>query len=45
MARRRRNSKRGIMRRMPVRDGAVLSSCAFIGVPPVGCGVGHPITY
>src|ERR1035438_5011267 len=44
-----------IRRCMPVRGGdrhhprrplaAVLSLAAFIGMPPVCCGAGHPITY
>src|ERR1039458_1004876 len=44
-----------IRRCMPGRGGdahhprrpfaAVLSLGAFIGMPPAGCGVGHPITY
>ena len=53
--RRWRYSHGAIMRCMPDRGGdahhprgpfgAVLSLGACIGMPPVGCGVGHPVTY
>src|ERR1022692_202965 len=53
--RRRRYSHGTIRRCMPGRGGdshhprrpfaAVLSLGAFIGMPPVGCGVSHPISY
>src|ERR1022692_4822943 len=37
---------RGGVSHHPCRPfGAVLSLGAFIGMPPVGCGAGHPITY
>src|ERR1039458_6486989 len=53
--RRRRYSHGWIRRCRPGRGGvshhprrrfqAVLPCGAFIGMPPVGCGAGHPITY
>src|ERR1035441_4529884 len=53
--RRRRYSHGWIRRCRPGRGGvshhprrrfaAVLSLGAFIGMPPLGCGAGHPVTY
>jgi hypothetical protein len=42
-ARRWRYSHGAIRRLLTVRWGAVLSFGAFIGMPPVGCGVGHAV--
>src|SRR5579864_3414824 len=45
LIRRCRPGRGGVSHHLRRRFAAVLSLYAFIGMPPVGCGVGHPITY
>src|SRR5580704_14347475 len=45
LIRRCRPGRGGVSHHLRKRFAAVLSLYAFIGMPPVGCGVGYPITY
>src|SRR5271169_6032587 len=45
LIRRCRPGRGGVSHHLRRRFAAVLSLGAFIGMPPVGCGVGHSTTY
>src|SRR5580698_5903689 len=45
LIRRCRPGRGGVSHHLRRRLAPVLSLLAFIGMPPAGCGVGHPITY